>query len=80
MLSSHRLLLGCYPDNITRTADGRLGEDTLCLIKIGHHPKISSQRRCAIQDLPWLYVYNLHTSQTIDPAHQDVRSSGLHTV
>lgn len=72
IIAERRTLLGCYPDNITRSSDGRLGEDTLCLIKIGHDHKDASKRRCSIQDIPsWLYIYNLHGSQTITSTHRE---------
>ena len=70
ILAERALLLDCYPDNVTRLSVGGkiIGEDTICIRKLFS----SGELHCSVLDAPWLYVYNLHSGQTVDVEHQSV--------
>ena len=65
LIAERQVLLGCYPHNITRV--GTIGEDTLCVRRL----KLNNVT-CDTLHAPWLYVYNLHASQTVDRVHQEL--------
>ncbi len=62
ILAERSLLYNCYP-NMTRSRDGRFGEDFACVRTIA--------KRCLRTNRPYLYVYVSHDGQTTTKEHQN---------